>query len=164
MPLLPEPDFRPIFPFTNGHLQTILPTLLRPRPDTSPVRMRLELDDGDFLDIDLHKSQHGQATRLAVISHGLEGSSRKKNVLGLVSILTRNGWDVMAYNFRGCSGEPNRLLRMYHSGVTDDLHSVLRYGLADRRYTNAVLIGFSMGGNQTLKYLGEDSRKVPSEV
>jgi hypothetical protein len=71
---------------------------------------------------------------------------------------------VLAWNFRGCSGEPNRLLRYYHSGDTADLHAVLTYGLGRRAYADAVLVGFSIGGNQLLKYLGEDPDRVPGAV
>ncbi len=165
MPLLAEPKYRPRFPFTSGHLQTIYPTLFRDVPATRPHRERIPTPDGDFLDIDWHLSgKNGLSSRLAVISHGLEGNSRKKYPLGMARHLTRLGWDVICLNFRGCSGEPNRLPRFYHSGVTDDLHTVLRHGLAAGGYTVAALVGFSMGGNQTLKYLGEDPGLVPKQV
>jgi hypothetical protein len=71
---------------------------------------------------------------------------------------------VLAWNFRGCGGEPNRLLRCYHSGDTADLHAVLTHGLGRRSYADAVLVGFSIGGNQLLKYLGEDPERVPRAV
>lgn len=140
------------------------PTLFRPEPETEPRRERIETPDQDFLDIDWHECSSGNAHRLAVVSHGLEGNSRKKYPLGMARELTRRGWDVICLNFRGCSGEPNRLPRLYHSGVTDDLHTVLCHGLATGRYAEAALVGFSMGGNQTLKYLGENPDKVPSQV
>jgi predicted alpha/beta-fold hydrolase len=164
MVLLPQPDYRPPLHFRNGHVQTIYPTLFRPLPQTSPERQRLQTPDGDFLDIDYHLSTAGRHGRLAVVSHGLEGNARKKYPLGMARHLTRCGWDVICLNFRGCSGEPNRLPRFYHSGVTDDLHTVLRYGLGQGGYHTAALIGFSMGGNQTLKYLGENPAMVPAEV
>ncbi|MFV0438116.1 MAG: YheT family hydrolase [Desulfopila sp.] len=150
--------------FRNGHLQTAYPTLFRPIPSTSPQRARLDTADGDFVDIDRHLSATGRHGRLAVISHGLEGNSRKKYVLGMARHLTRTGWDVACLNFRGCSGEPNRLPRFYHSGVTDDLHTVLTWALGQGDYSAAALIGFSMGGNQTLKYLGENPALVPRQV
>ncbi len=165
MPLLPVPDYSPAFPFTFGHIQTIFPTLFRKRPVMSPVRERITTADQDFLDIDWHFSRGlSPSSRLAVISHGLEGSSQMKNVLGMAAILTLDGWDVICLNFRGCSGEMNRLPRLYHSGVTDDLHTVLCHGLEKGKYRHAALLGFSMGGNQTLKYLGEAPEKVPEAV
>lgn len=164
MVLLPEPQYRPAFPFTNGHVQTIYPTLFRFIPRIEPVRERLETPDGDFVDIDHHYCRDSKSEKVAVVSHGLEGNSRKKYPLGMAAHLNRLGWDVVCLNFRGCSGEPNRLLRFYHSGVTDDLHTVLCHVLDQGGYTTAALVGFSMGGNQTLKYLGEQPDKVPREV
>ena len=164
MPVLPRPAYHPHFPFSNNHVQTIFPTLFRKIPPLHPRRERLETDDGDFLDIDWHFSLAGTTTKLAIVSHGLEGHSRKKYPLGMANCLTENGWDVVCLNFRGCSGEPNRLPRLYHSGVTDDLHTVLQHCLATDRYHDAVLVGFSMGGNQTLKYLGENRDIVPPQV
>lgn len=165
MPLLPVPDYSPAFPFTFGHIQTIYPTLFRKRPVMSPMRERITTADQDFLDIDWHFSRTvSPSAKLAVISHGLEGNSRMKNVLGMATMLTHDGWDVICLNFRGCSGEMNRLPRLYHSGVTDDLHTVLCHGLEKGKYRDAALLGFSMGGNQTLKYLGEAPAKVPEAV
>jgi predicted alpha/beta-fold hydrolase len=163
MPVLPSPNYRPPFPFTSGHLQTLYPTLFRRTPVTNPVRERLETPDGDFVDIDWHRSTTGSSVQLAIVSHGLEGHSRKKYPLGMARILSDHGWDVICLNFRGCSGEPNRLPRLYHSGVTDDLHRVICHGL-ERTYESVALIGFSMGGNQTLKYLGEAPDLVPNRV
>lgn len=165
MVLLSHSTFSPRFPFTSGHFQTLYPTLFRKTPATDPVRKRLELKDGDFLDIDLHESTFPDKSKnVAIISHGLEGNSRKKYVVGMARALTTAGWDAICLNFRGCSGEINRLPRMYHSGVTDDLHSVLTYALQLGQYSNAALIGFSMGGNQTLKYVGEGEKNIPHEV
>ncbi len=163
MPVLPPPDYRPPFPFTSGHLQTVYPTLFRKTPKTKPQKERIETDDGDFIDIDWHRHATRACSGLVVVSHGLEGHARKKYPLGMARHLSDSGWDVICLNFRCCSGEPNRLPRFYHSGVTDDLHRVLCHGLT-RGYERAALVGFSMGGNQTLKYLGEDPDLVPPQV
>lgn len=165
MPLLPTPEYTPALPFRHGHIQTIYPTLFRPVPKGSPIGERLETEDGDFLDIDWHfHRQHCRSERLAVISHGLEGNSRKKYMLGMATHLNEAGWDVICLNFRGCSGEMNRLPRLYHSGITDDLHTVLTHGLTSGGYRQAALVGFSMGGNQTLKYLGENPAIIPKQL
>lgn len=137
----------------NGHWQTILPALLRrvrlPKPYQ---RQRLELPDGDFLDLDwLKQDQPSEA--LMVISHGLEGNSQSPYVRGMAAAGFKAGLDVVAWNFRGCSGTINRKLRMYHSGATDDLHSLLQ--ALSPAYRQIYLVGFSLGGNLTLKYLGE---------
>jgi predicted alpha/beta-fold hydrolase len=149
MPVVPS-LFQPPFFLRNGHLQTILPTLLRRRYLVSFNRERLELADGDFVDLGWATSG---ADRLAIISHGLEGSSRDDCVRGMATRLQRKGWDILAWNFRGCGPEPNRLVRSYHSGETGDLGAVI--ALAAERYPRIALIGFSLGGNVTLKYLGE---------
>lgn len=164
MPVLDESDYRPTFVFWNGHVQTVYPTLFRPAPPARPEAERIATPDGDVLDLDWHRGEGACPPRLAVITHGLEGSARKKYVAGMAGALTARGWDVLAWNFRGCGNGPNRLLRYYHSGDTDDLHTVLIHGLGRRDYAAAALVGFSVGGNQVLKYLGEDPDRVPTEV
>jgi uncharacterized protein len=115
-------------------------------------RERLELSDGDFLDLDWLGSK---LRKVAILSHGLEGSSRRSYMEGMASRLVADGWDILSWNFRGCSGEPNRLPRAYHSGATDDLDSVVQHACLSRGYSCVVLIAFSLGANLTLKYLGE---------
>src|SRR4051794_15358981 len=122
MPVI-DSRFQPPAWLRNGHAQTILPVLLPRRVRTAFVRERLELEDGDFLDLDWLRSGHG---RVAILSHGLEGNSSQRYIRGLAAALYAAGWDVLAWNFRGCSGELNRLLRFYHSGETGDLGAVVR--------------------------------------
>lgn len=74
---------------------------------------------------------------------------------GMARALTSQGWDVISWNFRGCSEEPNRLMRTYHSGATEDLHAVVEHGIRRGGYATIGVLGFSLGGNLTLKYLGE---------
>lgn len=149
MPVI-ESAFRPPWLLSNGHVQTILGALLRRSPATFQ-RERLELPDGDFLDLDWQRSGH---RRLAILSHGLEGCSSSGYINGLAKALTAAGWDVLAWNMRGCSGELNRLARSYHSGESGDLRTVIGHA-ATKAYDTLSLIGFSLGGNVTLKYLGE---------
>lgn len=149
------------FPFRNGHVQTILPALLRWGPEVAYVRERIATPDNDFLDLDW--SAPG-SSRLALVLHGLEGSSTRTYIRSLVHALNSRNWDCLAMNFRGCSGEPNLQPGMYHSGLTEDLDTTLRHVLASRTYSTVALAGFSMGGNQILKYLGEAPDRVPGEV
>jgi uncharacterized protein len=142
--------FRPPFFLRNGHLQTILPAILRRQFPVIFRRERLELADGDFLDLDWATSG---GDKLAILSHGLEGSSEDRCIRGMATRLQTAGWDVLAWNFRGCGKELNRLVRFYHSGETGDLGAII--SLAAARYPRIALIGFSLGGNVTLKYLGE---------
>jgi predicted alpha/beta-fold hydrolase len=109
--------------------------------------------------VDLDWSLAG-ATRLALVAHGLEGNSTRPYILGMVRALNRRGWDAVVWNFRGCSGEPNRTLRFYHSGDSQDLHSVLSSILQGNSYQKLALIGFSLGGNIIMKYLGERGRQL----
>ncbi|MEF2232098.1 MAG: alpha/beta fold hydrolase [Pseudodesulfovibrio sp.] len=165
MPLLPVPDYLPPLPLRRPHLSTLYPTLLRPAPPCGPVRReRVNTPDGDFLTVDRHPSRIGASRKLAVISHGLEGDARRKYVLGMARMATGLGFDAACWNQRGCGGEPNLLPRSYHSGETGDLHAVIIHCLKHGGYDRVALIGFSMGGNQILKYLGEDPDRVPGEV
>lgn len=152
MPLIRESTYRPPAWLPGGHLQTVHPVLFRKVKTVTNRLERLELDDGDFLDLEWAGNR---GERLAIISHGLEGCSRAKYVQGMAAALLNRGWDVLAWGFRGCSGEPNRLASFYHSGKTEDLELVIRHALAVNPAKKIDLIGFSLGGNLTLKYIGE---------
>ena len=151
MPVLAS-RFLPPFFLGNGHIQTVLSALLPPRSEVTFQRERLELIDGDFLDLGWARVG---AHRLTILSHGLEGSSDARYVRGMATKLNAAGWDVLVWDFRGCSRETNRLPRLYHSGETGDLGAVIDF--AATRYSRIALVGFSLGGNLTLKYLGESS-------
>lgn len=164
MPLLERSTQHVPWFLRNGQLQTLYPFVIRrkvARPEGR--RVRLETPDGDFIDLDWYLAGTTQGTRLVVLSHGLEGNSRRSYMLGMAVACLGGGWDVIARNFRGCSGEPNRLKILYHSGETGDLDLVIRHAVS-LGYQQVVLVGFSMGGNQLLKYLGEAPDRVPSEV
>ncbi len=146
-------DYHPPLLFGNGHVQTIYPVLFRKVTDVRYVRERITTRDDDFLDLDWSRIH---SKRLAVISHGLEGNSTRAYVKGMVRAVNQGGWDALAWNYRGCSGEPNTKLRSYHNGATDDLASVIDHAASTGRYTEIALIGFSLGGNLSLVYLGRD--------
>ncbi|MEX1117912.1 MAG: alpha/beta fold hydrolase [Terrimicrobiaceae bacterium] len=162
MPIVDPSPYRPPRGLWGGHLQTIYPALFRKVGQVTSCRERLEIPDGDFLDLDWKIS--GGSSRLAVISHGLEGDAGNTCVQGMAAALHGRGWDILAWNFRGCSREPNRLLRSYHSGETGDLQVVISHALATGRYERVDLIGFSLGGNMTLKYLGDGGRDVDRRI
>lgn len=146
----------------NGHLQTILPSTLRPISPLPYERERLELTDGDFLDLDWLVAKGQQ--QLAILSHGLEGNSQRRYVVGMAKMFFQNHYDVLAWNCRSCSGTLNRLPRLYHHGDDQDLAAVVDHALTRKPYTRVVLIGFSMGGSLVLKYLGVRGREVPTPV
>lgn len=164
MPLVASSAHRPSAFLFNGHLQTIVPSTLRRVQGVAYKRERLELPDEDFVDLDWSLAGSGPARRLGIISHGLEGDSGRPYVRGMARALNQAGFDALAWNYRGCGGETNRLLRSYHLGDTADLAAVVRHAVGGRGYQELFLTGFSAGGNVTLKYLGEDAARVPPQV
>lgn len=161
MPFIEKSSYRPPFWLPGGHLQTLIPALFRKQPHVTQQRERLELADGDFLDLEW--SSRG-SSRLAILSHGLEADTRAEYIQGMAAALIHHGWDALAWNFRGCGSTPNRKLRMYHSGATDDLDAVVRHALKVHPARTVDLIGFSLGGNLTLKYLGEAPASLPPRL
>ncbi|MEE8597672.1 MAG: alpha/beta fold hydrolase, partial [bacterium] len=161
MPLINKSNYRaPLF-LQNGHIQSIYPTLFRKFDTGFYERERIFTPDDDFLDLDWSKTG---SKKLAIISHGLEGSSHRNYVVGMVKMLNRNGWDALAWNYRSCSGEINRRLRFYNSGTIDDLEVVIQHAVKAESYKEIVLIGFSMGGNLSLLYLGNKGSRVDSKI
>lgn len=164
MPLFETSSYRPPWglglQYGGGHLQTILPVLFRRVPTITCERERIETPDGDFLDLDWNRDQ--RSNTLVIITHGLEGNSSNASVQGMAGAFHRDGWDSLAWNLRGCSGEANRLLRTYHSGAWDDLECVINH--AAGTYRHIALIGFSIGGNLTLKYLGDRAASIHPAV
>ncbi len=146
----------------EGHSQSVYPALFRKIPLTHSHTERLELPDGDFLDVDWHmRSESLHEKPLLIVSHGLEGSSRRHYVTGLIRAMPE--YNALAWNYRSCSGEPNRNLRFYHSGATDDLDYVIQQAV-ERGVKDIFLAGFSLGGNLSLKWLGENAKKASNFV
>ncbi|MBI9072519.1 MAG: alpha/beta fold hydrolase [Melioribacteraceae bacterium] len=145
----------------SGHVQTIYSSMFRKIDIPNYVRERIETVEEDFLDLDWSKIGSG---KLVIISHGLEGNTNRPYVTGMVRELNNSGFDVLAWNFRSCSGEINKVLRFYHSGSSDDLETVIEHVNKDYNYNTISLVGFSMGGNVTLKYLGENIRNKISNA
>ncbi|MCZ6520952.1 MAG: alpha/beta fold hydrolase [Bacteroidetes bacterium] len=145
----------------NKHLQTILPAVFRKVKGVDYQRERITIPDGDFLDLDWLRNHND---KLVIISHGLEGNSKRSHVLGMAKAFFANGFDIVAWNYRGCSEEINHCLRFYHSGATDDLGLIIQHALQHQQYQTIHLIGFSLGGNITLKYLGEQSKKIHPRI
>jgi predicted alpha/beta-fold hydrolase len=166
MPLVSRSDHKPPFWLPNGHFQSIYPSLFRVIDDVRYQRERIVTSDGDFLDLDwAFASGEGssRAGRLVILSHGLEGSSSSQYIRGMVRMLIKNGFDCLSWNFRSCSGEMNQTFRFYHSGATEDLDAVVCHARATG-YSHIQMMGFSLGGNLTIKYLGEQGRKIHSEI
>ncbi len=159
MPLVPTSYQAPAYLF-NGHVQTMYPYLVR-NVKVNYERERIELADGDFLDLDWLKRG---SKNLMILCHGLEGSSESQYMQGMAKAIHERGFDVLAINFRSCSGEMNRKLKMYHHGDISDLTTVLNRVVSELRFERIFLCGFSLGGNVILKYLGTLGSSVPPTV
>lgn len=161
MPLIPS-NYNPPFLFKNGHLSTIYSGVLRKVNGLLQKRERIALPDGDFLDLDWSFSNQS-SDKVIILIHGLEGSAQRPYITGSAKHFTLAGVDACAINLRSCSGTPNALFRSYHSGATEDLEAVINHVLSKNKYAQIFIKGFSLGGNLTLKYLGE-KRKLPPEI
>lgn len=159
MPLLTS-TFSPAIIFRSPHTQTIVPALFRKPTVASAVTRSIETSDGDIL---LYRLYQGGHKRLAIISHGLEGSFDSSYSRGMTKALLSSGWDVLTWNMRGCGDRPNRLITWYHSGKSEDLKHIVEYACG-LPYDRRSLVGFSVGGNITLKYLGEEGGKASSKI
>jgi predicted alpha/beta-fold hydrolase len=150
----------PIFLF-NGHLETIVPSLYRKVKNVNYQREKINTPDGDFLNLDWSKVG---SDKLLIISHGLEGDSERHYVKGLVKLFNQHKIDALVWNNRTCGGEINKLPILYHHGASYDLDTTVRHVLELNSYSTVYLTGISMGGAQTLKYLGEKGKEVPKEI
>lgn len=155
--------FKPAWWLPGPHAQTLWASLLRHAPRLQRQRERLWLADGDFLDLDWY-GPHQADTPLVLIAHGLTGSSQSHYVVGLQRALADQGWASVALNWRGCSGEANLLPRGYHSGVSEDLAAVISHLQACRPLAPLYAVGYSLGGNVLLKYLGEQGEQCPLQA
>jgi len=149
--------YRPPGWLRGAHLQTIWPAKLAPRPRVRYRRERWDTPDGDFIDVDwLADDRADDARPLVVLFHGLEGDSDSHYARALMAAARRRGWRGAVAHFRGCSGEPNRLPRAYHSGDSDEIDWVLRrFSALHARGAPLHAVGISLGGNALLKWLGE---------
>ena len=163
MPILTPAQYKtPLLQF-NGHLQSIYPSFFRKVSFVYAKRERLELPDGDFVDIDWSVAKKS-SNKLVIITHGLEGDSTRHYVTGMAKIFSANGYDALGWNCRSCSGEMNRLVRFYHHGDANDLRSVIQHAIDQFGYQEIVLVGFSMGGSLTLRTIAEFPEMVPTQV
>ena len=125
------------------------------------TRKRIDTWDQDFIDLDFSRVS---SNTLALLIHGLEGGSKSKYMISTVNELNAQKIDTVSVNLRGCSGEDNLLLGTYHSGKTEDVEFILNHILKNYEYQNIIIIGFSLGGNLTLKYMGEFSETLSPKI
>ncbi|MEA5260090.1 alpha/beta fold hydrolase [Arcicella aquatica] len=184
MPII-QTSYRTSHIWKDAHFSTIYPSTLRKVTGIEYDRERLELWDGDFLDLDWSKA--GKPTKkvktkkkavaaveeqrniqpsksLAILSHGFLGNTTRPYLLGGVKAFNSIGWDVLAWNHRGLSGEKNRLERMTIHGGSDELEAVVNHALVKGIYEEIVLVGYSKGANIALKYAGEKGEGISDKI
>jgi hypothetical protein len=153
--------FVPAAGFRNAHAQTVAGGLLRRHNGVSFSRVRLDTPDGDFVDVDLAEV-NGRSpfntpshTPIVLLLHGLEGSARRGYACETYRQLAQQGIRAVGLNYRSCSGEMNKTTRFYHAGATDDVDLVTNWLAKSFPDAPIGLVGFSLGANLLLKYLGE---------
>lgn len=151
----------PPFYLFNGHLETIVPSLYRKIEGITYTREKISTPDGDFLNLDWSKVG---SDRLLIVSHGLEGDSERHYVRGLAKLFNQHQVDVLGWNNRTCGGEMNLQPILYHHGSSYDLETTIEYVLGLGKYREIFLAGISMGGAQTLNYLGKKGEDLPTEI
>ncbi|XXF81664.1 hydrolase [Myxococcaceae bacterium GXIMD 01537] len=157
----PSEPFVPAPGLSNPHAQTIYASFARPSHAPSLLRERLELPDGDFVDLD--RLDGGTGAPHVLVFHGMEGSSQAGYVTAILRGAQERGWGATALNFRSCSGEPNRLARSYHSGDTGDalyLIAQVRARITGPLYAAA----FSLGANVLCRVLEETGANAPVDA
>lgn len=160
MPLVQTSTYKPALIFRIGHINTIYPAIFRKISSYQYKRQRINTPDGDFLDLDWSRKGN---KKLVIVLHGLEGNAARPYVQGMIQYFNKNNWDGVGLNLRSCSGEPNKKSYSYNMGSSNDLDTTIKYITKHFDYQEITLIGFSMGGNIILKYLGEGN-SMPTEL
>ncbi|WP_111682910.1 YheT family hydrolase [Winogradskyella tangerina] len=161
MPIV-ESSYKPPFWAKKSFVSTVFSGLARTVNGVEQSRERLTLPDGDFLDLDWSYAPQ-RSRKVIILLHGLEGHAQRPYITGTAKLFNTNDIDACAVNFRGCSGEPNRLYRSYHSGATEDLEAVVNHVLEKGIYDEVFIKGISLGANMVLKYVGERD-VIPTEL
>lgn len=155
-------QFKPAWWCRGSHLQTIYGGLFRANPEIPLKRERFETPDGDFLN--LSRLDGSPNTPVIVVLHGLGSSSEAPYIHSLLSKIHQAGWRAVAINARGSGKELNRLKEIHHGGKTNDLDSIINYLIETKHEKLIYLVGYSLGGNIILKWLGEKEAALPKEV
>ena len=162
MPIL-QSSYLPSRIWQNPHVSTIYPSAFRKVNGVNYTRERLELSDGDFLDLDWSKSSTNNP-KLAIFTHGFLGNSTRPYLLGGVKAFNLANYDALAWNHRGLGGENNRFEKITTHGSSNDLEEVINYVLSKKQYTEIILVGYSKGGNISMKYAGQKAENIPPEI
>ncbi len=158
--MIVESTFKPASGLSNSHLQTLLPTLYRRFSNVHFLSQKLELPDGDFVDLAwTDKPTNGKP--VVILFHGLSGSIHSPYARGMMQAIKHQGWTGLLMHFRGCSGRHNRLPRSYHSGETGDASFLLNVLTQQLPASPLAAIGYSLGGNMLLKLQAELAERSP---
>jgi len=160
MPFIEDNSFQPNRFFRNKHINTLYRFFFS-HVKIDFKRERMQTKDNDFIDLDVSSVK---SDNVVIAIHGLEGSSSSNYIHTITQVLNQNNYDVVAYNMRGCSGEPNLLLSSYHSGKTLDLLEVINYINQKYNYKQVHIVGYSLSGNITLKFMGEFNDTMPTNI
>jgi len=147
--------------FKSGHFQTIYSFAVKRKLTIQLEEEVISTPDGDHLDLFWKKQNSKQ---LIILTHGLEGHAKQPYMLGMANKFYKDGSDVLAWNLRGCGKKQNKTKELYHGGVINDLSTVINHALKNSSYESISLIGFSLGANITLRYLGDKNIKKPKEI
>jgi len=156
-------DFKPAWWLRSSHLQTLWPALFKKRHNLDLLTEQVELDDGDFIDLCWSRKTSANTSddKIVLVLHGLEGSLSSHYANGIMFQLELAGYRPVFMYFRGCSGRINRLPRAYHSGETGDLSFIVQHIKNKIGVYPYAAVGFSLGGNVLLKWLGETGDDNP---
>ena len=156
--MIKESSFKASWWQKNKHLQTLWGPLFRKEVKNIIRKERFEISDGDFVDLYWTSNDSGP---IIIFLHGLAGSYMSHYMPGILNVVSKMGWRGLLLHFRGCSGEPNRLARGYHEGDTEDLSEVVQTIRKLEPQTPIAAVGYSMGGNVLLKWLGCTGKTNP---
>jgi len=156
-------DFKPLFLLNNKHLQTIVPSLL---PLANPLKekeeiINIRLADGDHIQVKCNWAQN--IKKVAILVHGLEGSSDSRYMIQVSQKLLNEGFSTIRINLRNCGGTENLSKSLYNAGMSADLDAVITY-FNEKQKIEFSLVGFSLGGNLVGKYVGEKTSKIIDNI
>lgn len=160
MPFIIDTTFNPNFFLKNKHINTLYRFLFS-NTKMDFERVSMNTNDEDFIHLDFLKVN---SDKVVILIHGLEGSSSSNYIHTMAQTLNHVNYDVVAFNMRSCSGENNKLLSSYHSGKTEDLAEIIDYLKQNHSYNQIHIVGYSLGGNLALKFMGEFAASMSNKI
>lgn len=163
---LPFPDYVPLRRWSGGHRMTVY-AWARPRqfPELpEPEARYFDTEPGARVLAHCNWQPEASAAPTLLLLHGLEGSSLAHYMRGIADKAWRAGFNVVRLNQRNCGGTEALSRGLYHSGLTHDPLTVLRFLVDDVRVPSVVVAGYSLGGNLTLKLAGDLGNNAPPQL